>query len=118
MFDVREFLQAAAMNAAILTPLTLAIVTYLGKLGVAGKAQLAASMLVGAALGVSAQIASLGVPQDFAGWFALVLFGLVPGLTASGVYETGSHLANRAGLRAYQHLAEAQGEDYPIPFGG
>ena len=41
-------------------------------------------------------LADLGVPADFAGWVALFFYGLIPGLVASGVYETGKGIATRA----------------------
>lgn len=96
MFDLVEFIQAATVNTAVLLPIVMALVTLYGKFGVQGKAQLALSLLTGFVLGVIVMLADLGVPVDFAGWVALVLYGLIPGLVASGVYETGKGIAARA----------------------
>lgn len=96
MFDLKEFIQAAAVNTTILLPIIMALVTLYGRFGIQGRAQLALSLLTGFVLGVVVMIADLGVPVDFAGWVALVLYGLIPGLVASGVYETGKGIAARA----------------------
>ena len=88
-FDIQVFLKAAVTNTAVLLPLIMAITTLAGKFGVSGKAQLVTSLVTGFILGVATQIASVGMPVSFAEWLALILFGLVPGLTASGVYEAG-----------------------------
>lgn len=50
------------------------------------------AMAVGLVLGGGYQL-SLGVPSGFAGWFTLVVFGLLVGLGASGVYKVASQLA-------------------------
>jgi len=96
MFDLKEFIQAAAVNTTVLLPIIMALVTLYGRFGIQGKAQLGLSLLTGFVLGVVVMIADLGVPVDFAGWVALVLYGLIPGLVASGVYETGKGIAARA----------------------
>ncbi len=91
-----SFLKSAVINTTILLPVIIACVTYLGKLGVQGKWQLGASLALGFGFGVSAMIATNGLPADFASYFALALYGLVPGLVASGVYDTGAKLADKA----------------------
>jgi hypothetical protein len=96
MFDLVEFIQAATVNTAVLLPIVMALVTLYGKFGIQGKAQLALSLLTGFVLGVVVMIADTGLPASFAGWVALVLYGLIPGLVASGVYETGKGIAARA----------------------
>lgn len=96
MFDAKIFIQAALINTAILQLPIMALVTLYGKFGAAGKVQLALSLLTGFALGAAVMIADLGMPADFAGWLALVIYGLMPGLVASGVYETGKGIATRA----------------------
>jgi hypothetical protein len=96
MFDLKEFLNSALINTAVLMPVIMALVTLYGKFGAQGKVQLALSLVTGFVLGVAVMVADLGVPADFAGWLALVIYGLIPGLVASGVYETGKGIAARA----------------------
>ena len=50
------------------------------------------SMGIGLILGAGYMIASLGLPADFAGWFAVVVFGLGLGVVASGIYDVGKDL--------------------------
>ena len=90
-----EFIKVGLVNAVMLQPFILALVTLYGRFGAEGKLQLGLSVLTGLVLGVAAQIAALGVPVDFAGWFALFIYGLIPGLVASGLYETGKGLVER-----------------------
>ena len=94
-FDITLFLKSAAINTAVLLPFIMAIVTFAGKMGVSGKPQLVTSLVTGFVLGVLVQAATIGWPSDWVGWLALVIYGLVPGLTASGVYETGKELARK-----------------------
>lgn len=94
-FDITLFLKSAAINTAVLLPFIMAIVTFAGKMGVSGKPQLVTSLVTGFVLGVLVQAATIGWPTDWVGWLALVIYGLVPGLTASGVYETGKELARK-----------------------
>ena len=62
------------------------LVQYIKGFGLQGDSVRALSGAVGLVLGLGYQ-ASLGVPTDFAGWFAAVIFGLGLGLVASGVYD-------------------------------
>lgn len=68
------------------------LVEWVKRFGVAGKALNVASLLVGAGLGVAYQV-SQGVPVDFAGWFAAVIYGLALGLVASGIYDAAKSAA-------------------------
>lgn len=95
MFNLLKFVETAVQNASALIPIVIAIGTLLGRFGLEGKAQLGATIGVGFALAASAQIAELGVPVDFPGWFAVLIFGLIVPLSAVGVYETGKSLAGR-----------------------
>jgi len=96
MFDVSTFIQAALTNTVILLPVIMALVTLYGKFGASGKLQLALSLVTGFVLGMAIMAADLGLPTNYAGWVALVIYGLIPGLVASGVYETGKGIATRA----------------------
>ena len=95
MFDIVGFLKIAAITFAALLPIVLAIVTYIGKFGVKGKWQLVSSLLSGLILGGVVMYFTT-VPTTAVGWFSLVLFGLLTGLAASGCYEVGKDIANKA----------------------
>ena len=95
-FDLVHLLDAAVKNAAILVPTVIALTTLYGRFGLSGKWQLLGSVATGFLLGVGAQVSAVGTPVDFAGWFALLLFGLIPGLVASGLYETGKQVVSKA----------------------
>lgn len=95
--DIPEYLKTIAASSAILLPIIWALVTYYGQLGLTGRKQLISSLLTGLILGVLYQIAALGLPTAYSYWFVYVLYGLVLGLTASGVYETGKHLIAKNG---------------------
>lgn len=94
MFDLKSFLIVALPSAAALLPIVLGLVTYLGNLGVKGKAQLISSLLSGLILG-GFTLYFQAPPKGGADWFAIVLFGLIVGLAASGVYDTGKALVVR-----------------------
>ena len=96
MYNMQEFIQSAAVNTAVLLPVVMALVTLYGKFGATGRLQLALSLVTGFILGVAVMIADMGLPTNYTGWVALVIYGLIPGLTATGVYETGKHVAERA----------------------
>lgn len=87
MFDFAGWLQVAIPVAALLTPINIAAVQGLGKLGLSGKAQLAGAGVTGLLLGVGASIAFWGLPATFLEWFLAVIFGLVVFGTSVGTYE-------------------------------
>jgi hypothetical protein len=63
------------------------LVEYIKKFGVQGQALQGASMGIGLLFGVGYQVSAAGVPADFAGWFAVGVYGLALGLVASGIYD-------------------------------
>ena len=71
-------------------------------LGLAGKVLTLVAMGLGLVLGMGYQLSALGVPHDFAGWFWVVLFGLVIGLTATGVYKAGDGLVAKSVTANYK----------------
>lgn len=93
--DFTKFFEATVENAPILVMVVLGLVTLYGRFGLSGKAQLGASLATGVVFGGAFQIAALGLPNTFAGWFSVVIYGLTIGLVASGVYEVGKNIANR-----------------------
>jgi len=97
MFDFTELFQAIPESAPIVVLVVLGLVTWLGKLGLQGIAQLISSMILGILFGAGFMIAVLGVPTAFAGWFSLLIYGLMLGLVASGIYDTGKKLVIKYG---------------------
>jgi hypothetical protein len=95
MFDFSKFFVASAESAPILVMVVLGLVTLYGKFGLSGKAQLASSLATGIVFGAAFQIAALGLPNSFAGYFSVLIYGLSVGLVASGVYEVGKNIASR-----------------------
>ena len=53
-------------------------------------------MGLGLLLGAGYQLAVVGFPVDFAGWFAVVVFGLGLGVVASGVYDAATTMIKAA----------------------
>lgn len=64
------------------------LVEYVKKLGLEGKVLLGVSLALGLVLGAGYQLAALGFPTEFAGWFGVGLYGLGLGVVASGVYDS------------------------------
>jgi hypothetical protein len=73
----------------------LGLVEYFRQLGLRDKPLLVSSLLTGVVFGGGAIIAENGVPQDFAGWFYVVLAGLVFGLIASGIVDLTGRLISK-----------------------
>jgi hypothetical protein len=94
--DFTKFFEAVPENAPIVIFIVLGLVTLYGKFGLAGKAQLGAALATGTVFGAGFMVAALGIPGTFAGWFSVLVYGLAMGLVASGIYETGKGVINRA----------------------
>lgn len=62
------------------------LVQFIKGFGLSGNVVKGLSLAIGLVLGGGYQY-SLAAPVDFAGWFALVVFGLGLGLVASGLYD-------------------------------
>jgi len=90
-----EFIKQAVVNTVLLQPFILGLVTLYGKFGAQGRLQLGLALLTGFVLGVVAQVAALGPPQTLGQYIAFFFFGLVPGLTAAGVFEVGKDIASK-----------------------
>lgn len=91
MFDFAGWLQVAIPVAALLTPINIAAVQGLGKLGLSGYGQLIGAGVSGLVLGIGASIAFFGMPTTFLEWFLAVIFGLVVFGTSVGTYEAAKH---------------------------
>ena len=84
---MNEYFSALSKNAPFVTLAVLGLGTFYGRLGLAGRAQLAAAFVTGLVAGAAFQIASVGLPTDFTGWFYVGLSAILMGLMPSGVYE-------------------------------
>jgi hypothetical protein len=102
--DFTKFFEASAENAPILVMVVLGLVTLYGKFGLSGKAQLGASLGTGIVFGSAFMVAALGLPTGFSGWFSVVIYGLMVGLVASGVYEVGKSLISKGNARQTEAL--------------
>jgi hypothetical protein len=74
--------------------IVMAIVEWFKKFGVTGNWSILVSMLAGIGMGVGYQFATTP-PVVFADWFTMFIYGLVLGLTASGVYDVGKTLVTK-----------------------
>lgn len=88
-----QLLEAAPFFVA----LVIAIVEGLKRLGVKDWGSFVASMVTGLVLGLGYSY-SLAPITTFAGWFFSAIFGLILGLTASGLY-TGVKSAQESALK-------------------
>lgn len=112
MYNFEEFFKVGAESGTTVLFIVLGLVQVWGRLGAAGKVQLLSSLATGLLVGGSFQIAALGTPALFSDWFAVVMYGLLMGLVASGVYEVGKKLATGAIVEIVKKLwsnSEPQG---------
>ena len=63
------------------------LVEFSKSLGLTGKWLTVFSLILGFLFGFAYQLATAGSPAGFAGWFAIVIFGLALGLVTSGFYD-------------------------------
>ena len=99
-FDMLAFLTAGRENAAAVIFLVLALTYLAERFGAHGRVQLGIGMGLGFVLGAGLQAASLGWPADFAGWFWLVVYGMVMAVLPSGLYDLGKAVAEKGTRRA------------------
>lgn len=95
--NVEAYVNAAVAGVPLLF-VVLGLVQWFKSYNLAGNALRGVSMGIGLLLGAGYQIAVVGLPADFAGWFAVVIYGLGLGVIASGVYDAASTMI-RAGLK-------------------
>ena len=72
------------------------LVAWVKQLGLSGKWLTVTSLLIGLVLGVGYQLATVGIPAAFAGWFAVIVYGLGLGIVASGVYKAAEYIKAKA----------------------
>jgi hypothetical protein len=66
--------------------MVIGLVQFVKSFGLTGNVVKGVSLGIGLLLGVGYQL-SISMPADFAGWFAVTVFGLGLGLVASGIYD-------------------------------
>ncbi len=74
------------VNGIPLVVLVIALVEWVKRFGVEGKALNAVSMAIGAIIGVAYWYAQQPL-ASFADWFGAIVYGLALGLVASGIYD-------------------------------
>lgn len=93
--NIIETIKAYAQVSVFLLPIVMALVTLYGKFGVTGKWQLVASLVTGVVFGSGLMYFEL-TPASAGEWVATALYGLLLGLTASGVYDVLKVAAEKA----------------------
>jgi len=76
----------AVVNGIPLVVMIAGLVEFAKKFGLTGEWCTALSMALGLLLGVAYQVQA-GLPTDFAGWFAAIIYGVALGLATSGLYD-------------------------------
>jgi len=104
-FDMIAFLSAGKENAGAVIFLVLVLTYVAGLFGAKGKVQLVCALVIGALLGAAFQVASVGTPVDFTGWFWLVIYALVMAVLPVGAYEFGKNLIEKAAKLATAKLS-------------
>jgi len=74
------------VNGIPLVVLVIALVEWVKRFGVEGKALNAVSMAIGAVIGVAYWYAQAPL-VSFGDWFGAIVYGLALGLVASGIYD-------------------------------
>jgi len=87
MSDVMQQVGALIVYAPFIMALCLGLVEAAKRAGAKGQVSLYISLALGAAFGVFAYLAEYRLPVSFAGWFAVIAFGVLCGLAASGIYD-------------------------------
>ena len=93
--DFAEWIKQSLLFAAGLLPFNMSVVRAAEKFGINGKWQTGLAVVTGLGLGIGLQVASFGTPTDFAGWFFVVLFGLMVAGGSIGTYEVIKKAANK-----------------------
>lgn len=85
MFDV--IFKDAVVAGIPLLAFVIGIVQFVKGFGLEGKVVRVVSAVTGLLFGFGFKLSQGPMPSDFAGWFAVLVFGLALGLTASGLYD-------------------------------
>jgi len=97
-FEISAFLKAGLNTVGAILPLVLGLVTYFGRLGVKGRWQLVTSLLSGLVFG-GATMYFQTAPMSAAEWFGIGVVGLMTGLIATGVYDTGKEIVSKVSVK-------------------
>lgn len=84
--DISSYTEAAVAGVPLLF-VVFGLVAWIKSFGVTGNWLRGASMIIGLILGVGYMFSSVGFPENFAGWFTVVVYGIGLGVVASGVYD-------------------------------
>jgi hypothetical protein len=91
----------------VLSFVIIGIVAWFKSLGLQGNALSYAAFALGLAFGLCVRYADAPM-TDFPAWFVAVVFGLLCGLTATGIYKAGDGLAEKVQKTAYNYLDSNQ----------
>jgi len=89
------------------------LVEFLKVFGLKGRILTLVSLLLGLIFGIAYKFTlAEQVPTDYAGWFAVIVFGLALGLTSSGIYDfLDDHFPSSKGL--YDFLEDSVSKHLP-----
>ena len=93
--DLFELFNQSVTQTLILQPIIMGLVAFSSKLGAKGKVQTAISLGIGFILGLLSYTMVFGVPDTVPTASALILFSLVPGMVASGIYDVGKRFTSK-----------------------
>lgn len=85
-FDPTQFFSVGVAGVPLIF-VVIGLVAWLKDYGLVGNQLRLAALLIGLFLGAGYQV-SQGMPTSFAGWFAVLVYGIALGLVASKVYDT------------------------------
>ena len=84
--EISSYTDAAIQGVPLLF-VVFGLVAWIKSFGVSGNWLRFASMIVGLLFGVGFMFSTVGFPTEFAGWFAVIFYGIGLGVVASGVYD-------------------------------
>lgn len=85
--DILPLIKDASVSGISLIAIIIGLTQFIKGLGVGGVYIKLTGFLIGFILGCSYQVYAHGVASDFPGWFTTILFGLIFGLGAPGVFD-------------------------------
>lgn len=91
-FDPIQFLTQGAQLAPAVIFVVIAATYFAGEFGLAGKAQMAFSLVAGFLLGGGLQVAVVGAPATFGDGFAMLIYALVMAVTPKLIYDQAKDL--------------------------
>lgn len=108
MFDFSQFFSVSVAGIP-LTILVALFVEVVKRAGVQGKALFFSSLGIGVVLGVGYQISNAGIPANFAGYFAYIVYGLALGGLASIGFDGAKELVKKATGKALADFENGEG---------